>query len=222
MTATLVAGATEDDGPSSQETIRIAAPKFDVARFTLVGITPYVQAKFAQKARQMMVQKHTKGSQAGKGTKKAPRDFDADYKGAMHLDADGRHGIPAAAFRNAMIDACRMVGFKMTHAKMSVFVQHDTVDADDGTPLVFILGKPEKVEHAVRNATGVADIRVRPMWREWTVAIRVQFDAEQFSVTDVANLLMRAGISIGVGEGRPFSKESAGQGWGQFEIKEGK
>lgn len=204
------------------ENIQIPAPRFETAQFNLTGLTPLVQAKFSQKAREQMRLKHEAGSTSSKGKKREKRDFDADYRGAMHLDADGKHGIPAAAFRNAMIDACRMAGFKMTHAKMSIFTLHDTVDADDGTPLVLIKGKPEKVEHAVRNATGVADLRVRPMWRTWGVKLRVQYDADQFTATDVANLLMRAGISIGVGEGRPFSKNSAGQGWGQWTIEESK
>ena len=35
---------------------------------------------------------------------------------------------------------------------------------------------------------------------------------------DVANLIMRAGMQAGIGEGRPFSKESAGIGYGLFEV----
>lgn len=200
--------------------VRVTAPKIEIAEFTLIGDSPFVQAKFSQKAKEQMRAKHVAGSQSNKGKKRDARDFDADYKGAMHLDAEGRHGIPAAAFRNAMIDACRLAGFKMTIARMSVFVIHDTVDADEGTPLVFIDGKPERVEHAVRNQTGVVDLRVRPMWRTWKVRLRVRYEADQFTATDVANLLMRAGMSVGVGEGRPFSKDSNGMGWGTFRLEE--
>jgi hypothetical protein len=132
---------------------------------------------------------------------------------------DGSPGIPASAFRAAMIDACRLVGFKMTEAKMSVFVQADGFDADDGTPLVrFSGGEPEMTQFTVRNATGVADVRVRPMWRRWEAILRIQYDADQFKEADVLNLLLRAGLQVGVGEGRPFSKKSAGMGWGTFTI----
>jgi hypothetical protein len=121
-----------------------------------------------------------------------------------------------------MISACRIVGFKMTQAKMAVFIEADDIDAGDGTPLVFINGKPESVMHHVRNATGVADLRVRAMWREWSALVRVRFDADLFTVTDVTNLLARAGVQVGIGEGRPDSKSSSGMGWGLFAIEESK
>jgi hypothetical protein len=73
---------------------------------------------------------------------------------------------------------------------------------------------------AVRNATGVADIRVRPMWRQWTCSINVVFDGDQFTKQDVINLFHRAGVQVGIGEGRPFSKQSNGLGYGLFEVPE--
>jgi hypothetical protein len=39
-----------------------------------------------------------------------------------------------------------------------------------------------------------------------------------FSLDDISNLLMRVGLQVGLGEGRPDSKKSAGMGWGTFEI----
>jgi len=35
----------------------------------------------------------------------------------------------------------------------------------------------------------------------------------------VTNLLSRVGMQVGIGEGRPFSKNSAGMGWGTFELE---
>mgnify|MGYP000574967647 FL=1 len=71
---------------------------------------------------------------------------------------------------------------------------------------------------AVRNATGVADLRVRPMWREWSCVLRVTYDEDQFSLQDVTNLLVRVGTQVGIGEGRPDSRQSAGLGWGLFRL----
>ncbi len=73
---------------------------------------------------------------------------------------------------------------------------------------------------ATRNATGVADIRIRSMWRVWKLNIVVRFDADQFTSTDVVNLISRAGEQVGLGEGRPFSKMSNGMGYGTFRIAE--
>ena len=140
------------------------------------------------------------------------------YEQAKHVSEEGWIGIPAPSFRNAMISACRIVGFKMTLAKLSVFVLPDGFDADDGTPLVRIYGEPEVHEGLVRNATGVADVRWRPMWRKWHAIVRVSYDADQFTIEDVLNLLARSGMPVGIGEGRPDSKQSAGMGWGTFEV----
>jgi hypothetical protein len=55
----------------------------------------------------------------------------------------------------------------MTLAKLSLFIEADGLDVIDGTPLVRIIaGEPERTDMHVRNATGVVDIRTRPMWRE--------------------------------------------------------
>jgi hypothetical protein len=41
---------------------------------------------------------------------------------------------------------------------------------------------------------------------------------DQFTPEDVANLMARVGMQVGIGEGRPDSKNSAGMGWGLFKI----
>lgn len=201
--------------------VTISEPNFRTVTFRLEGTAPYMQARFSQKALQQIRDKMTEGSTASKGKKREPRDFESDYLGAQHVATEGWRGIPASAFRNAAIDACRMVGYQMTRAKMSVFIHADGFDAVDGSPLVRIEGEPEKVEMAVRNATGVVDIRVRPLWREWATAIRVTYDADQFTVSDVTNLFTRAGVQVGIGEGRPFSRDSNGMGYGLFQIVNG-
>ena len=198
--------------------IRISAPKMETVIIKIVGTAPYVQARFSEKAKNAMRAKMEAGSQAKKGTQREPRDFEADYKAAMHISVAGWPGIPASAFRKAMISACRLVGFKMTLAKLALFVDADGFDVVDGLPLIRIEGTPEPVEMAVRNETGVADIRVRPMWREWSASIRVRFDADQFALADVTNLMHRVGAQVGIGEGRPDSRESAGLGWGLFNL----
>ena len=198
--------------------VTITAPNMVTAVFRIVGNAPYVQLRFPQKAQALMRAKMEKGSQAKKGAKRDPRDFQEDYKQAMYTSTEGWHGIPAPVFRNAMISACRIVGFQMTKAKLAVFCEADGMDKDDATPMIIINGTPEAVEHHVRNATGVADLRVRAMWREWSAVVRLRFDADMFSLDDITNLLARVGTQVGIGEGRPDSKQSAGMGWGTFDI----
>ena len=189
---------------AKKELVTITPPNFQRIKLTLAGTAPYMQARFSAKAMQAMMAKHAAGSTSRKGAKKEARDFDADFNGAMHISEDGWIGVPAAALRNACIDVCRMAGFKMTHAKMSIFVEADGRDAVEGAPLVRLdADKPERVDMATRNATGVADIRVRPMWREWKLQVTFRYDADQFTQDDVINLIARAGEQVGIGEGRP-------------------
>jgi hypothetical protein len=191
------------------------------ATFRIVGTAPYVQAKFSEKARQKMMADMSTPKAAKKAkTEREPRDYDRDFQQAQHVSTEGWNGIPCPAFRSAMIDACRTVGLVMTKAKMSVFVIGDGLDRDEGTPLVRLIGKkPERTEMLVRNDNGGADIRIRPMWREWEADVTVEFDADMITPESVVNLLDRAGRQVGVGEGRPFSKNSTGQGWGTFTVK---
>jgi hypothetical protein len=198
--------------------IVISPPNVRRATVTVVGISPYVQHKFSHKALAIMEATQRAGSLAKKGRKREARDFDADYHAAMHISTDGWVGIPCPSFRNAMIDACRLVGFQMTRAKLAVFVESDGYDSEDGTPLIRIIGKPEIHKGFARNETGVADIRWRPMWREWSANVPLRWDGDQFSPDDILNLLHRAGLQVGIGEGRPSSPNSFGLGWGLFEI----
>jgi hypothetical protein len=140
-------------------------------------------------------------------------------------------GIPAPAFRCASIDVCRLVGYKMTLAKLSLFIRADFFDPRDGTPLVqihMLKGHTEpqfseKMILPVRNAGagGVADLRARPMWEpeSFYVDVRIQYDAGQFTEEDVANLVWRVAVQNGIGEGRNNSKKSGGCGWGSFRVE---
>lgn len=201
------------------EVITITPPNMQRIKLRLVGTAPYVQAAFSGKVIQAMKAKHAAGSTAKKGSKREPRDFEDDFRQAQHFSTDGWNGVPAAALRNASIDACRVAGYQMTRGKMSIFVESDGQDAVTGMPLLRLdAGAPEVLEMATRNATGVADIRIRPMWRDWALDVVFKYDADQFTSQDVCNLIARAGTQVGIGEGRPYSKSSNGLGYGTFEI----
>jgi hypothetical protein len=205
--------------PAERRTVVIEPPRFETAAIMIVGKAPYVQHKFSEKARKQIEAKQRAGSQAAKGRQRVAKDFEAAYEQAKHISKKGWLGIPAPAFRNALISACRIVGFKMTLAKLSIFIEADGFDRDDKTPLVKINGECHPHEALVRNATGVVDIRWRPMFEEWSANVRVRWDASQFSAQDVINLFARAGMQVGIGEGRPDSPNSNGLGWGLWEVK---
>lgn len=197
----------------------IKAPNFQIAEFKIRGDAPYVQNAFSQKAKAEIKVKQKAGSTGRSKRTKEAKNFQESYQQAMHKTKEGWCGIPAPAFRAAMVSACRTVGFKMTVAKLSVFIEADGFDENDNTPLVKITkGEPEYFESLVRIQQTI-DIRPRPMWAPgWEAILKVKFDADQFTWDDVANLLMRVGMQVGVGEGRPDSKSSTGMGWGTFKL----
>ena len=199
----------------------IKAARITRTTIKIVGTAPFVQAKFSEKAKNiMMVNMATPANEKKAKTARPPRNYKEEFIQAQHISVAGWVGIPCSAFRAAMIDACRTVGLVMTKAKMSVFVLPDGFDKDDGTPLVRLSSPkpPEQLESLVRNDNGGADIRIRPMWRDWSAAVTVDFDEDMITGDSVVNLLDRAGRQVGVGEGRPYSKSSVGQGWGTFTV----
>lgn len=196
--------------------VTIRPANIQTAQFSIIGTAPMVQARFSKKAELMA--KMAEGSTAKNKRERKARDYEQEMKDAMHISTEGWQGIPAPAFRAGMISACRLVGFKMTLAKLSVFVEHDGIDAVDGVPLVKFEGTPELLSMHTRNATGVVDVRARPIWREWSAKVRIKYDADQFNQNDVANLMQRVGMQVGIGEGRPDSRSSAGLGWGTFKL----
>lgn len=204
----------------SATSVVIKPPNFQQAQVRIKGTAPYVQHAFSQKALATMMQTQMEGSQSRKGKVRQPKNFKEVYQNATHFARQGWIGIPAAAIRNGMISACRTVGFKMTLAKLSLFVIADGYDKLSGDPLIKITkGTPHEHFGAARNANGSTDVRCRPMWDEgWEAVITVKWDGDQFSASDVVNLLGRVGAQVGVGEGRADSRNSAGMGWGHFEV----
>lgn len=204
---------------TAPEVLTVKAPNLRTLEVKIIGTSPYMQHAFPQKAQAKMRATHEAGSTARGKRNREARDFNDDYESAKHKSEEGWIGIPASSFRNALISACRVVGFAMTKAKLSVFCLADGSDAVDGQGLVKIEGDPEMTVMPVRNETGVVDLRARPMWRKWSAIVRIRYDADQFTATDVMNLLLRAGQQVGIGEGRPDSKKSAGMGYGTFTVE---
>lgn len=167
----------------------------------------------------MIKERQEAGSQGKKGKNREPKDFKKLYELAFHRSTEGWFGINASGIRNGLISACRLVGFKMTLAKLSLFCLADGYGTD-GTPLVQIIkGEPHYSEMPTRNATGVIDLRPRPIWEKgWRIRPHVRWDIDQFSGQDVANLFWRFGEQVGLCEGRADSRASNGIGFGHFNL----
>jgi hypothetical protein len=223
-------------GPKGDTQIVIKAPDFTVLMIPILGTSPYVSNAFGYEAQEQMKADQILGSEGSKKKKaqenkaKAPKDFEKGFHESMHqatsdelgkalAKKDYWYGIPATSFKAALVRACCVCGVEMTKAKMCVFTMPDGFE-NDGTPLVKITkGAPTRFDKYVRLANGKPDIRARGRWDTgWEANLRIRFDAGLMTQETIANLVVRAGISVGVGAGRPFSTSSVGQGWGTFAI----
>jgi hypothetical protein len=204
------------------KTVTISAPKLQTAVFEVKGIAPLVIHRFSAKTKAEMKLKMETGKAASSKKNRDPKNTDETYQESRYISKEGWDGLHAGAIRSAMISACRLVGFKMTLAKLSIFVIQDGWDAQEPQiPLIRIYGKSQKQEDMARVETGQPYVTVRAAYHDWSAKIKIRWDADQFTNDDIFNLLYRAGMQVGIGEGRPDSKKSAGMGWGLFEVKGG-
>ena len=206
----------------NQQTVQITPPNIQTAVFKIQGTAPLVIHRFDIKVMDKFRTKIQEGSKPHGKNKFEPKDTAEICQAAKYIgETDGEkwEGFNASSIRLAMISACRLVNVKMTLAKLSIFVLEDGRDIFQPIyPLVRINGKSELSESIGRTETGVAMLIIRPMYFPWSATLRIRFDAGQFGLGDITNLLSRAGEQVGIGEGRPDSKNSAGMGWGTFQI----
>jgi len=205
------------------QTVQIKPPNFKTASFHIKGTSPLVIHRFSQKVKDSFQAKMETGKAAGSKKDRTAVTMEELFDAARYRSAAGWDGFNASAMRCAMISACRLVGFKMTLAKLSVVVLEDGRDATEPQiPLIRIIGKPILQKDIGRTETGVAMLIVRPAYHDWAADVRIRWDADQFTLEDISALLMRVGQQVGIGEGRNDSKNSCGMGWGSFEISEEK
>lgn len=206
---------------TTAQAVTIKAPNFQTAIFEIEGVAPLVIHRMSQKYKIQKRQEMETGKPSGNKKIREAVDIEDVYNAARYKSPEGWDGFHAGAIRAAMISACRLVGFKMTLAKLSVFVIQDGWDKDEPQiPLIKINGKPEKQEDMGKTSTGLPLLIIRAAYYEWSAKIKILWDADQFTSADIYNLLSRAGRQVGIGEGRPDSRMSAGMGWGLFQVSE--
>jgi hypothetical protein len=191
---------------AKEQLIELPALNIQRTRITLVGDSPLVCHKWADKAKQMMLDKQMKRAKGAKSAKDPEQDFwDSLY--ILKYDA-GRDvakmvfGFPAVAFKTAAVDACSHIdGVTKVEARGAFHVVGEHV---------VITGTPTPREDMVRIGMGTADIRYRGEFREWSAVLDFRYNANVLSVEQVVNLLNTAGFAIGVGEWRPQKDGSMG------------
>jgi len=226
--------------------IAINKPSFATDTFKLKGNAPLVTSRFSEKAINDMKTGQMMTEEQKKSAVLQPRDFHEQYENAIHKaikngKEEGWAGFRADGLRKALVTATYLVQKVINNheaaleangtakskitglteaVKKGVFVHADGFNAQ-GFPLIRILKEePHYCEHNVKigKFRDIADVRARAMFNPgWEANVRIQFDQDLISAIEITNLLMRVGIQIGIGEGRP---ELSGIGWGTFDLED--
>jgi hypothetical protein len=208
---------------SRSSKVVITRPKFESAIFYIKGNAPLVVHRFSVKTRNELKQKMLEGKSAGSKKNREPKDPEEIYNAGRYISSNGGwDGFNAAGLRKAMISACKLVDFKMTLAKCSIFVVQDGWDAKEPQiPLVRILDCESIMQEDIaKTSTGEPYVCFRPAYHGWGAKVHIRWDNDQFKLVDIGNLLVRVGIQVGLCEGRPDSKKGPGMGWGTFDVVE--
>lgn len=165
------------------------------ARIPIEGTAPLIQHRFSEKMRQMMLDR-----QQGTAVEREPKDPAALFEAAQYKLPGGRYGHPAVGFKSAIVGGARFYkGSKitMTGLKIMLFVVGEGSDS-----LVEIEGTPVMREDNVRNSSGVADLRFRPVYWPWRATLTINYIQNQLTLDSIV-ALVDAGGNVGVGEWRP-------------------
>ena len=168
------------------------------AEVTLVGTSPLLQQN---KPMDVKSQKHKLTD-------------DETLKQHLYSNGNGKLLHPSRGIKKAMAAAAGQkyfVGRKFTKKSIygSIFIYG--VDREQDFE---IIGEPELMKYVTRNQTGqLVDVSCAK-FVTWSAKLLIRFDADRWNLQEIANMLERAGYSIGIGCQRP---ENGGT-YGQFEV----
>lgn len=228
-------GNGADAKPKSvSESIEIPQLRKKTIHIKISGKSPLIVHAWSAKAVRMMLDKQMGKATAGREKK----DPVADFKGSLYyLPGKKGFGVPAPSFKAAIVSAANDVGMKMTECKRSIHVNSYLVPiiAPELPKELFTDYDTEyadkiKFEHSfgcsmrmdmVRLESGVADIRFRGCFPEWSATLEIEYNECVVTSEQVVNLVNAAGYGCGIGEWRPSSPQVRSGEFGRFEVVQG-
>lgn len=215
MATTKKAVVGADDADTPPPTIQLPRLTKTVMAVRIEGITPIIPHRWSEKARRQMAEKQQQQGKAATRAARTPKNPEEEAEASCYWLPDGEPGMPATAFKAAMVGGARFFqGITMAFAKTLFYVRGEGPDQ-----LVRITGPKILREDTPRNATGVADLRYRYAFYPWEARLEIEFTPTAIS-PDSIYALLDAGGSGGVGDWRPTSPKSATGTFGQFKVVE--
>jgi len=201
--------ANKKNTPDSEITdiLKVTTGSFECC---LVGTSPLVLNRMSEKAKHELLMPKGRKNATERATtlKHIPVD---EYRASAYTLKEGPTllALMSTAFKGALRSAALdMPGAKKAQIGRLTYIEGDYVG---------IYGVPKLFMAIVRSAdmNKTPDVRTRAIVPAWACALRVTFVQPLIRAQAVANLLAAAGITIGVGDGRP---EKGAMSYGQFRI----
>lgn len=189
--------------------LRVSTGTFECC---ILGTSPLVCNRLSEKAKHelLMPGGRKTATQKALTLKHSPID---EYRASPHRikndDAPTLIAMPATAFKGAL----RTAALDIPGAKKAQIGRLTWI----GGEYVGIYGVPKLFMAPVRSAdmNKTPDIRTRAILPRWACVLTVTFVQPLIRAQAIANLLAAAGLTIGVGDGRP---EKGTLSYGQFQI----
>jgi hypothetical protein len=213
--------AAKKSSSADNGTVQIRPLETCDAVIPIVGISPVIMHKWSEKAKRMMREKQ---SGATVRSKPEPRSPEEEALACCYVMGSGEFGLPASGFKTAIVNSARnYAGVTMVELKQWIYVIGESDQEGDQFALVpLTYGKMTLREDMVRNHTGVADIRYRMQFYPWSAELQIQFFPEQLQLEGLVNLVDAAGLTSGIGDGRPSSPQAKAGTFGRWRVDQSK
>lgn len=192
--------------------IEILEVRREVMTVNLLGVSPMIQNRLAEKARQELLLPAAPKNRASKAST-LKHDPVAEFRSSPHRirsdSAPTLIGTPATAFKAALATAALDVpGAAKTQIGRLVFVEGETIP---------VFGKPQILLSVVRcaNINRTPDIRSRAILPKWACSLSINYPPSLIKPQAILNLLAAAGMSVGVGD---YRAEKGKGNYGAFTI----
>ncbi len=175
----------------TDDTITIQLPEMRVLCVPIVGLTPLLMDAWTKSAIDELVYKQMNPSKK-KSEKVAIVPEDVAEEKVYRL-SDGRVGFPASGVHGAIRRAVKQSNITMVDYNCMA-----TVLPDDGR-LMAIEGSTPKL----RSDTIRGNVVHRAEITDWGAVVKIRYDAQALKKNDIMSLLVKAGLSVGIGAWRP-------------------
>lgn len=196
------------------EVIEIKAINNKIVKIKIVGDTPLIVHAWSEKAKRMMLEAQMKTTKTKARDIRDPFD---DFINSMYwltekpesteeafakaVKKGAKWGFPVGSIKMAGNAAAYRNGWVKNQMQLrgSYFLRTEYGDMAE-----ILNSKPIMREDMVRVGMGTADLRYRAEFRDWSMEMNLEYNADgDITLEQIINVINAGGYSVGIGEWRP-------------------